>query len=99
MVLPLPSRRARVLFLIVWFAILGLGGRLLLQEFRGYARAALFQDAEGLEEALRFIPHAPEVHEQLGMIYLLDPAYFDPGRALRHFRARWRSRPAMRAFG
>ncbi len=85
-VLPLPSRRARVLFLIVWFAMLGLGGRLLLQEFRGYARAALFQDAEGLEEALRFIPHAPEVHEQLGMIYLLDPAYFDPGRALRHFR-------------
>ncbi len=85
-VLPLSSWGARFLFLIVWFAALGLGGYFLIREFRGHALAVLFQDAEGLEEAVRFIPHAPEVHEQLGMIYLLDPAHFDPRRALWHLR-------------
>ncbi len=85
-VLPLSSLSARGLFLLVWLALLGYGAHSLVREFRGYALASLFQDVEGLEEALRFIPTAPEVHEQLGMIYLLDPAHFDPPKAVAYFR-------------
>lgn len=85
-VLALSSWRARVLFLLMWLGALGYGFHVLVREFRGHARAMLFQDVEGLEEALRFIPDAPEVHERLGTIYLLDPAHFDPARAVSHFR-------------
>lgn len=84
--LALSSCRARVFFLVVWLALLGAGFRALVREFRGYARAALFQEVAGLEGALRFIPTAPEVHEHLGLIYLLDPAHFDPRRAVEHLR-------------
>jgi len=92
-VLPLSSLRARGLFLVIWLALLGYGAHNLVREFRGYALASLFQDVEGLEDALRFIPTAPEVHEQLGMIYLLDPAHFDPPKAVASFRQAVRLSP------
>ncbi|MCS6816481.1 MAG: tetratricopeptide repeat protein [Blastocatellia bacterium] len=85
-VIALSSLRARALFLLIWLALLGYGMHHLVREFRGYALAMLFQDAEGLEEALRFIPKAPEVHEQLGMIHLLDPTHFDPSKAVAYFQ-------------
>jgi len=85
-VLALSPLWARALFLVVWLALLGVGGYGLVRAFRGYALATLFQDVEGLEEARRFLPTVPEVHEQLGMIYLLDPAHFDPPKAVMHMR-------------
>ncbi len=85
-VIRLSSVGARATFALIWLALMGYGFHEVVREFRGQAWAALFQDLEGLREALRFIPDAPEVHQNVGTIYLLDPEHFAPAEAVRHFR-------------
>jgi tetratricopeptide (TPR) repeat protein len=85
-VLNLDRSWLRASFLLAGVSLIAGALIFLFREFQGLAWAALYKDVEGLETALRYIPDDPQVHEELGTIYLLDPVAFDPGRALAHLR-------------
>lgn len=85
-VLKLDHSWQRASFLLIGCGLIALACIAVFREFHGLAWAALYKDVEGLQSALRYVPRDPQVHQELGTIYLLDPAAFDPAKALDHLK-------------
>lgn len=85
-VLKLDRSWQRASFFLIGSGLIVLAWAAVVREFQGLAWAALYKDVEGLQMALRYVARDPQVQQELGTIYLLDPVAFDPAKALDHLK-------------